>query len=132
MPFDFGSSIQGLAALLCADQEQLEKAREIIKRLKEEKKQLAEEMRQKMQSTEQAMEEEKEKLVQELSRGKAAAIALMQVHGFGLSADVSLLWVGLSRGKVATITLMQVGGWSLSAGELEMGCPMARPLPLTW
>ena len=52
-----------------------------------------------MQSTEQAMEEEKEKLVQELSRGKAAAIALMQVHGFGLSADVSLLWVGLSRAQ---------------------------------
>ena len=89
--------------MLCADQEQLEKAREIIKRLKEEKKQLVEEMKQKMQSTEQAMEEEKEKLVQELSRGKAAAIALMQV-----------------------------GGWSLSAGELEMGCPLARPLPLTW
>ena len=61
------------------DQEQLEKAREIIKRLKEEKRQQMEEMGNKLQNTEQAMEEEKEKLVQELSRGKAAAIALMQV-----------------------------------------------------
>ena len=38
-------------------------------------------MGEKMQLTEQAIEDEKEKLVQELSRGKAAAVALLQVGG---------------------------------------------------
>lgn len=71
--------IKKLLNFLLPDQEQLEKAREIIKRLKEEKRRLAEEMNEKLKTTELSMEDEKEKLVQELSRGKAAAVTLLQV-----------------------------------------------------
>ena len=64
---------------LFLDQEQLEKAREIIKRLKDEKKRAAEEAAEKIQVAEKAIEEEKEMLMQDLSRGKKEAIALVQV-----------------------------------------------------
>ena len=59
--------------------EQLEKSREIIKRLNEEKKKIVHEMEEKLRKTEDDMEVEKERLVQEVSRGKSAAITLMQV-----------------------------------------------------
>ena len=60
--------------------EQLEKSREIIKRLKEEKRRVVEEMEEKLVKAEDDMETEKEKLVQEVSRGKSAAITLLQVQ----------------------------------------------------
>lgn len=59
--------------------EQLEKSREIIKQLKEEKKQAVAELEEKLSHAEKTMEEEKSNLVQELSRGKALAISLIQV-----------------------------------------------------
>ncbi|XP_036362294.1 golgin subfamily A member 4 isoform X4 [Octopus sinensis] len=58
--------------------EQLEKSREIIKQLKEEKKQAIIQLEDKLKHAEKTMEEEKENLVQELSRGKALAISLVQ------------------------------------------------------
>ncbi|CAE1254672.1 GOLGA4 [Acanthosepion pharaonis] len=58
--------------------EQLEKSREIIKQLKEEKKQAVAELEEKLSHAEKTMEEEKSNLVQELSRGKALAISLIQ------------------------------------------------------
>ena len=60
--------------------EQLEKSREIIKRLNEEKKKIVHEMEEKLRKTDDDMEVEKERLVQEVSRGKSAAITLMQVQ----------------------------------------------------
>ena len=39
------------------------------------------------------------------------AIDVVEVGGFGLHADVSLLWVF----KATTIALIHVGGWSLSS-----------------
>jgi len=51
-----------------AGAEQLEKSRELIRRLKEERQKVIEEA-----------DKEKEVLVQEISRGKTAAISLMQV-----------------------------------------------------
>ncbi|XP_055959282.1 golgin subfamily A member 4 [Patella vulgata] len=65
---------QKIEKLQKSGQDHLEKSRDIIKRLKDEKKELEE----KFDILEQNMEEEKSKLVQELSRGKAAAIALIQ------------------------------------------------------
>ncbi len=59
--------------------EQLEKAREIIKRLNEEKKKLAEELKTRVEMTEKTSDEEREALMLELKRGKAAALELMQV-----------------------------------------------------
>ncbi|GAB1603388.1 golgin subfamily A member 4-like isoform X3 [Argonauta hians] len=58
--------------------EQLEKSREIIKQLKEEKKRTVIQLEDKLKHSEKAMEEEKANLVQELSRGKALAISLVQ------------------------------------------------------
>ena len=60
-------------------QDHLEKSREIIRKLQEDKKRLSDEMKQKIESSEQQLEQEKDGLVEELKRGKAAAIALMQV-----------------------------------------------------
>lgn len=74
--------ISSLFESLFLDFEQLEKAREIIKQLKEEKNRLVKETQVRVQQTEQVMEEEKEKLVHELSRGKAAAVSLIQVCSF--------------------------------------------------
>ena len=51
-----------------AGAEQLEKSREVVRRLKEERQKAIEEA-----------DKEKEALVQEISRGKTAAISLMQV-----------------------------------------------------
>jgi len=51
-----------------AGAEQLEKSREVVRRLKEERQKVIEEA-----------DKEKEALVQEISRGKTAAISLMQV-----------------------------------------------------
>ena len=59
--------------------EQLEKSREVIKRLQEEKKRFVEESREKIQEAEQTLEEEKGVLLQELSRGKQAALSLLNV-----------------------------------------------------
>lgn len=59
--------------------EQLEKSREIIKRLKAEKQEAVAELEGKLRDREDVMEKEKETLVQEVSRGKSAAITLMQV-----------------------------------------------------
>ena len=59
--------------------EQLEKSREIIKRLKAEKQQAVSELEGQLREREDVMEQEKESLVQEVSRGKSAAISLMQV-----------------------------------------------------
>ena len=59
--------------------EQLEKSREIIKRLKEEKKKIVVEMDERLRQAEDNAEVEKDKLVQEVSRGKSAAITLLQV-----------------------------------------------------
>ena len=66
-------------------QEQLEKAREIIKRLKDDKEKLSEEMSTKIKSSEQSLEEERENLMLELKRGKSAALGLMQVAHFFLN-----------------------------------------------
>ncbi len=60
-------------------QEQLTKAREIIKRLQEEKKKLTDEIKTQVEVTEKVSDEERDKLVQELKRAKAAALELMQV-----------------------------------------------------
>ncbi|XP_060588973.1 golgin subfamily A member 4-like [Ruditapes philippinarum] len=61
-----------------ASSDQLEKSREIIKRLKDDRKRLIDEYEEKLRGREDQMETEKEKLVQEISRGKSAAITLMQ------------------------------------------------------
>lgn len=58
----------------------MEKSREIIKQLKEEKNQSIVQLEDKLKHAEKTMEEEKENLVQELSRGKALAISLVQVE----------------------------------------------------
>ena len=65
--------------MLLSAAEQLEKSREIIKRLKEEKKQIVAEMEERLRQAEDDAEVEKDKLVQEVSRGKSAAITLLQV-----------------------------------------------------
>ena len=65
--------------MLLSAAEQLEKSREIIKRLKEEKKQIVVDMEEKLRQAEDQAEVEKDKLVQEVSRGKSAAISLLQV-----------------------------------------------------
>ena len=65
--------------MLLAAAEQLEKSREIIKRLKEEKKKIVMEMDERLRQAEDNAEVEKDKLVQEVSRGKSAAISLLQV-----------------------------------------------------
>ena len=72
--------VYNLGAQSVLGTEQLEKSREIIKRLKEEKKRVVEEMEEKLVKAEDDMETEKEKLVQEVSRGKSAAITLLQVQ----------------------------------------------------
>ena len=74
--------------------EQLEKSREIIRRLKEDKKQVTESMQQHLESSEQSIEQEKETLIQELKRGKAAALQLMQVC-------VVIKCIGISVNEVA-------------------------------
>ena len=60
-------------------QEQLEKAREIVKKLQEEKKKLMEEIKTQVEVTEKVSDEERDQLIQELKRAKAAALELMQV-----------------------------------------------------
>jgi predicted DNA-binding transcriptional regulator YafY len=68
---------------LCVSaQDQLQKSREIIKRLQEEKKTLQQEMQEKLQSSERSIEEDKEEMIQELRRGRTAALQLMQVRDF--------------------------------------------------
>ena len=47
--------------------------------MKDERKQMSEQMQQKLETSEQSIEQEKETLIQELKRGKAAALQLMQV-----------------------------------------------------
>ena len=68
-----------IALMLLSAAEHLEKSREIIKRLKEEKKQIVIDMEEKLRQAEDQAEVEKDKLVQEVSRGKSAAISLLQV-----------------------------------------------------
>ena len=65
---------------IIAAQEQLEKSREIINKLSDEKKNLAEQMKEKLESSERSLEDERETLMEELKRGKAAALSLMQVR----------------------------------------------------
>ncbi|XP_041365531.1 golgin subfamily A member 4-like isoform X2 [Gigantopelta aegis] len=61
-----------------AGQEQLDKSREIIKKLNEEKKQIKSDMEAKLLAAEQSLEDEKQNLIQEIKRGKTEAIHLMQ------------------------------------------------------
>lgn len=65
--------------LFVTGKEQLDKAREVIKKLKDEKSNAVEEMSAKIKAAEQGLEEERENLMQELKRGKSAALNLMQV-----------------------------------------------------
>ena len=65
-------------------QEQLEKSREVISKLTDEKKSLAEQMKEKFETSERSLEDERETLMVELKRGKAAALALMQVRDSAL------------------------------------------------
>ena len=62
-------------------QEQLNKSREIIRRLQEEKRSIQEEMERRLESSERSIEEDKEEMIQELRRGRTAALQLMQVKG---------------------------------------------------
>ncbi len=57
----------------------MEKSRGIIKKVQEEKKKMSDEMEEKLVSSEKTLDEERESLMHELKRGKAAALALMQV-----------------------------------------------------
>ena len=58
---------------------------------------MTEEMSEKLKQTEEDMEQEKEKLVHELSRGKAAAVALLQVCTH--TPDTLLYWEGRGGGR---------------------------------
>jgi hypothetical protein len=79
-----GLEISNALIYLITATDQLEKSREIIKRLKDDRKRLIDEYEEKLRGREDQMETEKEKLVQEISRGKSAAITLMQVRVFVL------------------------------------------------
>ena len=59
--------------------EQLEKSRDIIKRLQEDKKRVMQEAREKVEKAEQNFDEERQSFIQDLSRGKAEAIKLLKV-----------------------------------------------------
>lgn len=64
--------------------------------MKDDRKRLIDEYEEKIRGREEQLETEKESLVQEISRGKSAAISLMQVSGLDsvrLSLD-SLLYLG--------------------------------------
>ncbi|BFZ01352.1 hypothetical protein BsWGS_04391 [Bradybaena similaris] len=60
------------------NQEQLEKARNIMRRLKEDKRLAIEQAEERIRQAEQSMEEEKEKMLIDLKRGKAEAFSVMQ------------------------------------------------------
>ncbi|CAG5119304.1 unnamed protein product, partial [Candidula unifasciata] len=60
------------------NQEQLEKARNIMRRLKEDKRLAIEQAEARIRQAEQSMEEEKEKMLIDLKRGKAEAFSVMQ------------------------------------------------------
>ena len=74
-----------MSAPFIVGQEQLEKAREIIKKLQEEKKKLTEEIKTQVEVTEKVSDEERDQLIQELKRAKAAALELMQVRTHWIS-----------------------------------------------
>ena len=61
------------------DKEQLEKARDIMRKLKEDKRKAIEQAEEKIRSTEASLEEEKERMLTELKRGKSEAFSVMQV-----------------------------------------------------
>ena len=75
-------SFCSVSGILHSEDEQLEKAREILRRLKSEHKRELREMKERFQMTENNLEDEKEKLIMELSRGKSAAVLLIQVSFF--------------------------------------------------